>query len=243
MSHLPGPAVEDQDRDRTVVAEELGELRLDVSELVGRDRRAAHGGVAFAADGARAVPDRVVEPRQQAAASERVDVGAHDVALAVHPGDRPDVEVADRAVPEREAVVVPRGQNTVGHVRGHGGVGPLSGIERGRIELFDRQVGLRPRPRERENSEVNEHAEAKLDVRALRLLEIDGIDGRRRPDLHALRRRIVRRRRRATRRRARSDEREHHRKRRQPGPTTTAPARRRHHNHHLANNLVSRRSS
>ena len=78
VAHLPGPAVEHQDGDRAVVGQQLGELRLDVVHLRARDWPAATpcGGV----------PDRVVEAGRRPRA-ERVDVLAHDVALAVAPGD------------------------------------------------------------------------------------------------------------------------------------------------------------
>ena len=117
------------------------------------------------------VPDRIVEAGQKAAAAEGVDVLAHDVALAAAPGDVADVEVAGLAGPQREAVVVLRGEHGVLHLGGDGGVGPLAGIEAGRVEQLDVQVRLRPRAGVGEDPEVQEHAEAQVDEVALQLFQ------------------------------------------------------------------------
>ena len=178
VAHLPRVAVDDQDRNRAVVGQQLGDLRRDVVHLRGRDRAVA--------DPFGVVPDRVVETGREALGAERVDVGAHDVALPVHPRDVADVEVADAARPQREAVVVARGQHAVGHVRATAPRRPLRRVEAGRVEHVDRQVRLRPRSRVRQDAEVDEHAEAQIDVVALQRLERAR---RRRPAAAAARRR------------------------------------------------------
>ena len=75
------------------------------------------------------------------------------------------------AGPQREAVVMARGEHAVLHLGGDRGVSPLAGIEARRVEQLDVQVRLRPRPRVREDAEVDEHAEAQLDEVALKLFE------------------------------------------------------------------------
>jgi len=163
VAHLPGPAVHDQDGDGTIVGEQFGELCLDVGQLGGRE--------VSGADVVGGVPDRIVETGQKAAAAERVYVLAHHVALAVAPGDVTDVEVAGAARPQREAVVMLRGEHAILHLGGDRRVGPLAGIEPDRVEEVDVQVRLRPRAGVREDPEVKEHAEAQVDEIALKLFQ------------------------------------------------------------------------
>ena len=56
-------------------------------------------------------------------------------------------------------------------LRAHRRVRPLARIEVDRVEHADRQVRLRPRARVRQDAEVDEHAEAQIDVAALERLQ------------------------------------------------------------------------
>jgi hypothetical protein len=62
-------------------------------------------------------------------------------------------------------------QDGVLHFRGYRSIGPLGGVELGRIELVDGKIGIRPIAGVGEDSEMDEHSEAQVDVRALQVFE------------------------------------------------------------------------
>lgn len=169
VTHLPGPTVHDQTGDGPVVAEQLGELGLDVRQLGGCDLTAGYPRCV--------VPDRVVEAWQKAATAKGRHVFRHHVALAIAPRDVLDVEITGAARPQGEAVVMPGGEHAVLHLGGHCGVGPLARIEAGGIELPDVQIRLRPEAGVGEDPEVDEHAEAQIDEFSLQFLQRLGRGG------------------------------------------------------------------
>jgi hypothetical protein len=63
------------------------------------------------------------------------------------------------------------GENAKFHVCRDGRVCPLSRIERRGVELRDVEVGLRPAPCVREDSEMQEHPESKIDERSLQIFQ------------------------------------------------------------------------
>ena len=69
-----------------------------------------------------------------------------------------------------------RGEHTELHVGCDRGICPLSGIELDRVELRDVEVRLRPSSGVRQDAEVQEHAEAQVDIGALIVFEGRGID-------------------------------------------------------------------
>ena len=164
-------AVEPHFRDRAVVGQQLAKLAPVVIEI----RRTAVLRVI-------AIPGREIHAERQAVLLARLGEVADDVSLAVFPGTAFHRMLGELARPQREAVVVLRGDDQPFHAGVARDPGPLPRVERRRVEHALGLVAVAPLlVGERVHREMDEAVELALVPREL-ARRWDGADWRWRRD-------------------------------------------------------------